>query len=96
MLFLGPPFSRRLSLSAGLDGQASIHGPSTIVQSNGKFTPTVIDDGVYKRITLMKMKGPNMLRAAIITGGAGTDFCARFLDAEDKQRRFDRFALRFA
>jgi len=43
---------------------------------------TVIDDGVSKRITLNK--GPNVLRAAIINGGGATDFCARFLDAEDK------------
>jgi hypothetical protein len=43
---------------------------------------TVIDDGVSKRLTLQK--GPNIVRAAIINGGGATDFCARFLDAEDK------------
>jgi hypothetical protein len=43
---------------------------------------TVIDDGVSKRLTLNK--GPNTVRAAIINGGGATDFCARFLDAEDK------------
>ena len=43
---------------------------------------TVIDDGVSKRLTLQK--GPNIIRAAIINGGGATDFCARFLDAEDK------------
>jgi hypothetical protein len=43
---------------------------------------TVIDDGVSKRVTLNK--GSNVLRAAIINGGGATDFCARFLDAEDK------------
>jgi hypothetical protein len=43
---------------------------------------TVIDDGVSKRLTLNK--GPNMVRAAVINGGGATDFCARFLDAEDK------------
>jgi hypothetical protein len=43
---------------------------------------TVIDDGVSKRLTLKK--GPNVLRAAIINGGGATDFCARFLDANDK------------
>ena len=43
---------------------------------------TVIDDGVSKRLTLNK--GPNIVRAAIINGGGATDFCARFLDAEDK------------
>ncbi len=43
---------------------------------------TVIDDGVSKRLTLYK--GANILRAAIINGGGATDFCARFLDAQDK------------
>jgi hypothetical protein len=43
---------------------------------------TVIDDGVSKRLTLNK--GPNVVRAAIINGGGATDFCARFLDADDK------------
>lgn len=41
-----------------------------------------IDDGVSKRLTLNK--GPNILRAAIVNGGGATDFCARFLDADDK------------
>jgi len=43
---------------------------------------TVIDDGVSKRLTLKQ--GPNVVRAAIVNGGGATDFCARFLDAEDK------------
>jgi hypothetical protein len=43
---------------------------------------TVIDDGVSKRLTLHK--GANVVRAAIVNGGGATDFCARFLDAEDK------------
>jgi hypothetical protein len=43
---------------------------------------TVIDDGVSKRLTLKK--GPNVVRAAVINGGGATDFCARFLDAEEK------------
>jgi hypothetical protein len=43
---------------------------------------TVIDDGVSKRLTLKK--GQNIVRAAVINGGGATDFCARFLDAEDK------------
>jgi hypothetical protein len=42
----------------------------------------VIDDGVSKRLTLHK--GTNVVRAAIANGGGATDFCARFLDAEDK------------
>ena len=43
---------------------------------------TVIDDGVSKRLTLKK--GANVLRAAIVNGGGATDFCARFLDSNDK------------
>jgi hypothetical protein len=43
---------------------------------------TVIDDGVSKRLTLKN--GPNLVRCAVINGGGATDFCARFLDAEEK------------
>lgn len=43
---------------------------------------TVIDDGVSKRLTLKK--GPNVIRGAIVNGGGATDFCARFLDADDR------------
>jgi cephalosporin-C deacetylase-like acetyl esterase len=43
---------------------------------------TVIDDGVSKRLTLHQ--GPNIVRAAVVNGGGATDFCARFLDANDK------------
>jgi hypothetical protein len=43
---------------------------------------TVVDDGVSKRLTLKK--GPNVVRGAIINGSGMTDFCARFLDADDK------------
>ncbi len=43
---------------------------------------TVIDDGVSKRLTLKA--GANIVRAAIVNGGGATDFCARFLDANDK------------
>jgi hypothetical protein len=46
---------------------------------------TVIDDGVSKRLTLRR--GTNVLRAAIINGGGATDFCARFLDANDRPIR---------
>ncbi len=46
---------------------------------------TVIDDGVSKRLTLKK--GPNIVRCAIVNGGGATDFCARFLDGEDKSLR---------
>ncbi|HEY4089357.1 MAG TPA: hypothetical protein VGM43_25680 [Bryobacteraceae bacterium] len=43
---------------------------------------TVVDDGVSRRLTLKK--GPNVIRAVIVNGGGATDFCARFLDANDK------------
>ena len=43
---------------------------------------TVIDDGVSKRLTLKK--GPNIIRCAVVNGGGATDFCARFLDTEEK------------
>jgi beta-xylosidase len=43
---------------------------------------TVIDDGVSKRLTLKK--GPNVIRGAIVNVGGATDFCARFLDGEDR------------
>jgi len=43
---------------------------------------TVIDDGVSKRLTLKR--GPNVVRGAIVNGGGATDFCARFLDGEDR------------
>lgn len=43
---------------------------------------TVVDDGVSKRLTLRK--GANIVRAAVFNGGGATDFCARFLDAEEK------------
>jgi len=43
---------------------------------------TVVDDSVSKRLTLKK--GPNVVRCAIINGSGATDFCARFIDADDK------------
>ncbi len=41
----------------------------------------VIDDGVSKRVTLNK--GLNTIRIAVVNAGGATDFCARFLDADD-------------
>lgn len=43
---------------------------------------TVVDDGISKRLTLKK--GPNLIRTVIVNAGGATDFCARFLDANDK------------
>ena len=42
----------------------------------------VIDDGVSRRLTLKQ--GANVIRAAIVNAGGATDFCARFLDANDR------------
>jgi hypothetical protein len=50
---------------------------------------TVIDDGVSKRLTLKK--GPNVVRCAVINGGGATDFCARFLNNDEKPLK--RFTL---
>jgi hypothetical protein len=46
---------------------------------------TVIDDGVSRRLTLKK--GKNIIRCAVINGGGATDFCARFLDSNDRPFR---------
>lgn len=43
---------------------------------------TVVDDGVSKRLTLKK--GRNVVRCAVINAGGATDFCARFLDSDEK------------
>ena len=53
---------------------------------------TVIDDGVSKRLAVKK--GPNVLRAAIINGSGATDFCARFLDSNDKPMKDYTVTLR--
>ena len=42
----------------------------------------IIDDGVSKRFTLHK--GPNIVRCAVINSPGVSDFCARFLDTDDK------------
>jgi hypothetical protein len=42
----------------------------------------VVDDGVSKRLTLKQ--GANVIRGAILNAGGATDFCARFLDSEDR------------
>jgi hypothetical protein len=43
---------------------------------------TIIDDGVSKRVTLRK--GQNVIRGAIVNRSGAADFCARFLDANDR------------
>ena len=45
----------------------------------------VIDDGVSRRLVLEK--GANVIRAAVVNAGGATDFCARFLDGDDRPIR---------
>ena len=45
----------------------------------------MIDDGVSKRLTLRK--GATIIRGAIVNAGGATDFCARFLDEDDRPIR---------
>lgn len=54
----------------------------------------VIDDGVSKRLTLRK--GTNVVRGAIVNAGGATDFCARFLDAQDNPLKGITASLRDA
>ena len=44
--------------------------------------PNIIDDGVSKKLTLKK--GANVIRCALHNQQGMNDFCARFLDANDK------------
>jgi hypothetical protein len=70
----------RLAIGSNAASQWWLNGQSVITLYNDR--QTVIDDGVSKRVTLKK--GRNVIRAAIINAGGATDFCARFLDANDK------------
>jgi hypothetical protein len=53
-----------------LDDRPAMHDPSTAIAA-----------GVSRRVTLKR--GSNMIRAGVINAGGATDFCARFLDADD-------------
>ena len=70
----------RLAIGSNAASVWWVNGQEVIGVYNDR--QTVIDDGVSKRLTL-KM-GPNIVRAAIVNGGGATDFCARFLGADDK------------
>jgi hypothetical protein len=70
----------RLAIGSNAASVWWINGKEVIGIYNDR--QTVIDDGVSKRLTLKQ--GPNVVRCAVINGGGATDFCARFLDAEDK------------
>lgn len=73
----------RLSIGSNAASIWWVNGKEVIGIYNDR--QTVIDDGVSKRLTLKK--GKNIIRCAVINGGGATDFCARFLDRNNKPFR---------
>ena len=69
----------RLAIGSNAASVWWVNGEEVISLYNDR--QAVIDDGVSKRLTLKQ--GPNVIRAVIINAGGATDFCARFLDAEN-------------
>ena len=69
----------RLAIGSNAASVWWVNGQEVIGLYNDR--QAVVDDGVSRRLTLKK--GPNVIRAAIINAGGATDFCARFLDAND-------------
>lgn len=69
----------RLAIGSNAASVWWVNGVEVISLYNDR--QAVIDDGVSKRLTLKQ--GPNVVRAMIINAGGATDFCARFLDAEN-------------
>jgi hypothetical protein len=70
----------RLAIGSNAASRWWLNGDAVIALNDDR--QSVIDDGVSKRVTLRK--GRNVIRAAIINGGGATDFCARFLDENDR------------
>jgi hypothetical protein len=70
----------RLAIGSNAASRWWLNGEPVIALNDDR--QAVIDDGVSKRLTLRK--GRNVIRAAIVNGGGATDFCARFLDANDQ------------
>jgi hypothetical protein len=70
----------RLAIGSNAASRWWLNGESVVALNDDR--QSVIDDGVSRRITLRK--GRNVIRAAIINGGGATDFCARFLDGNDR------------
>jgi hypothetical protein len=70
----------RLAIGSNAASRWWLNGAPVIALNDDR--QTVIDDGVSRRLTLHK--GRNVIRAAVINGGGATDFCARFLDANDQ------------
>ena len=69
----------RLAIGSNAASHWWLNGESIIAIYGDR--QTVIDDGVSRRLTLHK--GRNVIRAAVVNGGGATDFCARFLDADN-------------
>jgi hypothetical protein len=70
----------RLAIGSNAASRWWLNGEPVVALNDDR--QSVIDDGVSRRLTLRK--GRNVIRAAIINGGGATDFCARFLDANDR------------
>ena len=70
----------RLAIGSNAASRWWVNGEPVIALNDDR--QSVVDDGVSRRITLKK--GRNVIRAAIINGGGATDFCARFLDENDR------------
>jgi hypothetical protein len=73
----------RLAIGSNAASRWWLNGEPVIALNDDR--QSVIDDGVSRRVTLRA--GRNVIRAAIINGGGATDFCARFLDANDQPVR---------
>jgi len=69
----------RLAIGSNAASVWWVNGEEVIRLYNDR--QSVIDDGVSNRLTLRK--GPNVIRAVIVNAGGATDFCARFLDADN-------------
>jgi hypothetical protein len=70
----------RLAIGSNAASAWWLNGRHVIALYNDR--QAVIDDGVSPRVTLQA--GANVIRAAIVNAGGATDFCARFLDADDE------------
>jgi hypothetical protein len=70
----------RLAIGSNAASRWWLNGDLVVALNDDR--QAVIDDGVSRRLTLRK--GRNVIRAAIINGGGATDFCARFLDENDR------------
>ena len=70
----------RLAIGSNAASVWWVNGEEVISLYNDR--QAVIDDGVSRRLTLKE--GPNVVRAIIVNAGGATDFCARFLDKENR------------